>query len=79
MLVVMQHDATPSDVENVCRTIVEMGYEARPLPGAQRTAVGHRRRPATHRAPRHTGSEASLSRWASRRPTNMVRCSRSTC
>ena len=40
MLVVMQHDATPADVENVCRTIVEMGYEARPLPGAQRTAVG---------------------------------------
>ena len=40
MLVVMRHDATPADVEHVCRTIVEMGYEARPLPGAQRTAVG---------------------------------------
>jgi 3-deoxy-7-phosphoheptulonate synthase len=40
MLVVMRHDATPGDVERVCRTIVEMGYEARPLPGAQRTAVG---------------------------------------
>ncbi|HEY0969581.1 MAG TPA: 3-deoxy-7-phosphoheptulonate synthase [Gemmatimonadales bacterium] len=40
MLVVMQHDASPADVEQVCRTIVEMGYEARPLPGAQRTAVG---------------------------------------
>jgi 3-deoxy-7-phosphoheptulonate synthase len=40
MLVVMRHDATPADVERVCRTIVEMGYEARPLPGAQRTAVG---------------------------------------
>ena len=24
MLVVMQHDATPADVEGVCRTIVEM-------------------------------------------------------
>lgn len=40
MLVVMQHDASPADVENVCRAIVEMGYEARPLPGAQRTAIG---------------------------------------
>ncbi len=40
MLVVMQHDASAADVEDVCRTIVEMGYEARPLPGAQRTAVG---------------------------------------
>ena len=40
MLVVMQHDASTADVERVCRTIVEMGYEARPLPGAQRTAVG---------------------------------------
>ena len=40
MLVVMQHDASAADVERVCETIVEMGYEARPLPGAQRTAVG---------------------------------------
>jgi len=40
MLVVMQKDASAADVETVCRTIVEMGYEARPLPGAQRTAVG---------------------------------------
>ncbi len=40
MLVVMQHDASPADVEGVCVAIAEMGYEARPLPGAQRTAVG---------------------------------------
>ncbi len=40
MLVVMQHDASTTDVERVCETIREMGYEARPLPGAQRTAVG---------------------------------------
>ncbi|HEX6631617.1 MAG TPA: 3-deoxy-7-phosphoheptulonate synthase [Gemmatimonadaceae bacterium] len=40
MLVVMQHDATPADVDRVCQAIVEMGYEARALPGAQRTAVG---------------------------------------
>ena len=40
MLVVMQHDASTNDVDRVCETIREMGYEARPLPGAQRTAVG---------------------------------------
>ena len=40
MLVVMRHDATADDVDLVCRTIVEMGYEARAMPGAQRTAVG---------------------------------------
>jgi len=40
MLVVMQHDASTADVDRVCETIREMGYEARPLPGAQRTAVG---------------------------------------
>ena len=40
MLVVMQHDATPDDVRRVVATIEEMGYQARPLPGKQRTAVG---------------------------------------
>ncbi len=40
MLVVMQHGASERDVERVVRTIEEMGYEARPMPGAQRTAVG---------------------------------------
>jgi 3-deoxy-7-phosphoheptulonate synthase len=40
MLVVMQHGATPSEVEGVVRIIEEMGYQARPMPGAQRTAVG---------------------------------------
>lgn len=40
MLVVMKHDASRSDVDAVVRTIEEMGYEARPMPGAQRTAVG---------------------------------------
>ena len=40
MLVVMQHDATAKDVERVVSIIQEMGYEARPMPGAQRTAVG---------------------------------------
>src|SRR2546423_8211765 len=40
MLVVMQHDATAQDVDRVVTIIQEMGYEARPMPGAQRTAVG---------------------------------------
>ncbi len=40
MLVVMKHGATQADVDAVVRTIEEMGYEARPMPGAQRTAVG---------------------------------------
>src|SRR4029079_10190085 len=40
MLVVMQHDATAKDVERVVSIIQEMGYEARPMPGSQRTAVG---------------------------------------
>jgi 3-deoxy-7-phosphoheptulonate synthase len=40
MLVVMSHDATPEEIEGVVRTIREMGYDAAPIPGKQRTAVG---------------------------------------
>jgi len=40
MLVVMAHDATAKDVDRVVSIIKEMGYEARPMPGTQRTAVG---------------------------------------
>ncbi len=40
MLVVMSHDAQDSDVQRVVTTIEEMGYEARPIPGRQRTAIG---------------------------------------
>ena len=40
MLVVMKHNARPEDVEAVVETIRDMGYEARPIPGGQRTAVG---------------------------------------
>src|ERR1700733_3696699 len=40
MLVVMRHGATDAEIDRVVRTIEEMGYEARPMPGAQRTAVG---------------------------------------
>ena len=40
MLVVMRHDATSDEVRRVVETIEELGYQARPMPGAQRTAVG---------------------------------------
>ena len=40
MLVVMRHDATAEEVRQVVATIEELGYEARPMPGRQRTTVG---------------------------------------
>ncbi|MEJ7809406.1 MAG: 3-deoxy-7-phosphoheptulonate synthase [Gemmatimonadaceae bacterium] len=40
MLVVMRHGATDEQVHGVVRVIEEMGYGARAMPGAQRTAVG---------------------------------------
>ena len=40
MLVVMQHGATGDEIQRVVATIEELGYEARPMPGKQRTAVG---------------------------------------
>jgi 3-deoxy-7-phosphoheptulonate synthase len=40
MLIVMEHDATAEQVARVVKVIEEMGYQARPMPGEQRTAVG---------------------------------------
>ena len=40
MLIVMRHDASTEQVQAVVEVIEEMGYEARPMPGKQRTAVG---------------------------------------
>ena len=40
MLVVMRHGATADEVDRVVEVIGELGYEARPMPGAQRTAIG---------------------------------------
>ena len=40
MLVVMQQGATPDQIDRVVQAIEEMGYSARPMPGAQRTTVG---------------------------------------
>jgi 3-deoxy-7-phosphoheptulonate synthase len=40
MLIVMSHNASSEDVKRVIISIEEMGYEARPIPGKQRTAIG---------------------------------------
>jgi 3-deoxy-7-phosphoheptulonate synthase len=40
MLVVMSADATREQLARVVEVIEEMGYQARPMPGAQRTSVG---------------------------------------
>jgi 3-deoxy-7-phosphoheptulonate synthase len=40
MLIVMKQDATPEQIANVVDVIKSMGYEARPMPGRQRTTVG---------------------------------------
>jgi 3-deoxy-7-phosphoheptulonate synthase len=40
MLIVMRHGAPEEDIRRVVATIQEMGYEARPMPGKQRTTVG---------------------------------------
>ena len=40
MLVVMEHGATDEQIAKVVDVIREMGYQPRPMPGAQRTTVG---------------------------------------
>ncbi len=40
MLVVMAHGASAEEIDAVTGTIREMGYEAAPIPGKQRTAIG---------------------------------------
>jgi 3-deoxy-7-phosphoheptulonate synthase len=40
VLIVMRHGATEAEIQRVVTVIREMGYQARPMPGAQRTAVG---------------------------------------
>jgi 3-deoxy-7-phosphoheptulonate synthase len=40
VLIVMRHGATEEEIQRVVGVIREMGYEARPMPGSQRTAVG---------------------------------------
>jgi len=40
MLIVMHQGASEDQIQRVCDAIVEMGYQARPMPGRQRTTVG---------------------------------------
>ncbi|HSG47404.1 MAG TPA: 3-deoxy-7-phosphoheptulonate synthase, partial [Longimicrobiales bacterium] len=40
MLVVMKQSATPDQIGAVVQAIKDMGYDATPIPGGQRTAVG---------------------------------------
>lgn len=40
MLVVMRHNASPEDIASVIDVIEKLGYEARTMPGRQRTTVG---------------------------------------
>jgi 3-deoxy-7-phosphoheptulonate synthase len=40
MLIVMRHGTPQQDVDRVVAVIEEMGYQARPMPGRQRTTVG---------------------------------------
>jgi 3-deoxy-7-phosphoheptulonate synthase len=40
MLIVMRHGAPEEDIRRVVAAIEEMGYQARPMPGKQRTTVG---------------------------------------
>ncbi len=40
MLVVMRHGATQDDIHRVVAIIEDMGYQARPMPGKERTTIG---------------------------------------
>jgi len=40
MLIVIEHNTSGHQTARVVCTIKEMGYDARPIPGGQRTAVG---------------------------------------
>lgn len=40
MLVVMKHNASSQEIRDVVDMVQELGYEARPIPGRQRTSVG---------------------------------------
>ena len=40
MLIVMNAQATPADIERVCKKIESLGFRPHPIPGAQKTAIG---------------------------------------
>ena len=45
MLIVMDKDATPAQIEAVAAKIVALGFVAQPMPGGERTAIGILRNP----------------------------------
>ena len=40
MLIVMKNKASDQNIQDVCEKIEQLGFEARPMPGSQRTAIG---------------------------------------
>jgi 3-deoxy-7-phosphoheptulonate synthase len=40
MLIVMNHNATPAEVDVVVKAVQDMGFRAEPIPGSERTAIG---------------------------------------
>ena len=40
MLIVMKNNASAEQIHSVVRVVMEMGYDATPIPGGQRTAIG---------------------------------------
>jgi 3-deoxy-7-phosphoheptulonate synthase len=40
VLIVMSAQATPADIERVCKRIESLGFRPHPMPGAQKTAIG---------------------------------------
>src|SRR5512135_1842192 len=45
MLIVMDKDATPAQIEAVVQKIETLGYEAQPMPGGERVAIAILRNP----------------------------------
>ena len=40
MLIVMNHNATQTDIEAIAKAVQDMGFRAEPIPGSERTAIG---------------------------------------
>ncbi|MBW2193369.1 MAG: 3-deoxy-7-phosphoheptulonate synthase, partial [Deltaproteobacteria bacterium] len=40
MLIVMDHKATPEEIDAVVAVIENKGYTARPIPGGERVSIG---------------------------------------
>jgi 3-deoxy-7-phosphoheptulonate synthase len=40
MLIVMSHTASQADIDKVIQTVTQLGFNAAPIPGSQRTAIG---------------------------------------